>query len=99
MDSTPVTTAPITIDSVAPAKIAMKGTAKLNPAKKRGKGSVTYSSNSSWDKQYNAMKIEMDKQGVYTRAEIRPSFPGGDAALAKFIQNNVVGLPPEGRFG
>ncbi len=35
------------------------------------------------------MKIEADRYGVYNRAEIMPSFPGGEEALKKFIQENV----------
>lgn len=35
------------------------------------------------------MKIEADRFGVYNRAEIMPSYPGGEKALEKFIQSNV----------
>ena len=35
------------------------------------------------------MKMEADRYGVFNRAEIMPSFPGGEKALEKFIQNNV----------
>lgn len=37
----------------------------------------------------NKETIRMDKEGVYNRAEIMPSFPGGEKALAKFIQDNI----------
>ena len=33
--------------------------------------------------------IRMDKDGVYNRAEIMPSYPGGERALAKFVQDNI----------
>ncbi len=36
------------------------------------------------------MKIEVDSYGVYNRAEIMPSFPGGEEALKRFIQKYVV---------
>lgn len=36
------------------------------------------------------MKIEADQYGVYNRAEIMPSYPGGEKALEKFIQKNVI---------
>lgn len=39
------------------------------------------------------MKIEADRYGVYNRAEIMPSYPGGEKALEKFIQKNVI-YPP-----
>ena len=36
------------------------------------------------------MKMEADGYGVYNRAEIMPSYPGGEKALEKFIQKNVI---------
>jgi len=36
------------------------------------------------------MKMEADQYGVYNRAEIMPSYPGGEKALEKFIQKNVI---------
>jgi periplasmic protein TonB len=69
-----------------------EGTAKPNPAKKKGKGSVIFQTtlDKEYEKQYMNMIIEMDKEGIYNRAEIRPSYPGGQKALAKFIQDNIV---------
>lgn len=34
-------------------------------------------------------QMEMDKNGVYARAEIMPSFPGGEKELAKYVENNL----------
>jgi protein TonB len=34
-------------------------------------------------------KMEADKEGVYNRAEIMPSYPGGENALRKYIENNI----------
>jgi len=31
----------------------------------------------------------MDKNGIYNRAEVMPSFPGGETALDAYIQNNI----------
>ncbi len=64
-------------------------TAKPNPAKKHGKGSAGYMVNKDYEQQYMSTPIEMDKEGVYSRAEIKPSYPGGEKALAKFIQENI----------
>jgi len=65
------------------------GIAKPNPKKKKGKGSAQYIANKNWEAQYNKLAMEMDKEGIYSRTEIKPSYPGGEAALAKFIQNNI----------
>ena len=91
--------AKITADSIAKVnqEDAMKksmatGMAKPNPDKKHGKGKVVFQSDweANYDKEYSALVIEMDKEGIYSRAEIKPSFPGGQQALAKFIQENIV---------
>jgi protein TonB len=37
----------------------------------------------------NNEKIAADREGVYNRAEIMPSYPGGEAALRKFIEENI----------
>lgn len=72
--------------------MVMIGRAKPNPDKKRGKGTIVLQSD--WEKEYEKRNtnaaIEMDKEGIYNRAEIKPSFPGGEKALAKFIQDNIV---------
>lgn len=91
--------AKITADSIAKVnqeeamqKSMTAGMAKPNPDKKHGKGKIVFQSNweANYEKEYAALVIEMDKEGIYNRAEIRPSFPGGQGALAKFIQENIV---------
>lgn len=91
--------AKITADSIAKVnqdasmqQTMSAGVAKPNPAKKNGKGQVIFQSEqeAQYEKEYSAMVIEMDKEGIYNRAEIKPTFPGGQAALAKFIQENIV---------
>lgn len=37
----------------------------------------------------NADRMEADREGVYNRAEIMPSFPGGEKALRKFIERSI----------
>ena len=70
----------------------MEGKAKANPAKKHGKGKVVFQSDreANYEKENETIVIAMDKEGIYNRAEIKPSFPGGQQALAKFIQDNIV---------
>lgn len=85
----------VKVDSMATAKkppvsTTLAGTAKPNPAKKRGKGSVVYTWGKDYETRYNALPIEMNNQGIYSRTEIKPSYPGGEKALAKFIQDNIV---------
>lgn len=68
------------------------GRAQPNPAKKNGKGVIVFQPD--WQKTYEqqnaGVAIEMDKEGIYTRTEVRPSYPGGEKALAKFIQENIM---------
>ncbi len=73
-------------------KAISAGMAKPNADKKHGKGKVVFQSDweASYEKEYSTMVIEMDKEGIYNRAEIKPSFPGGQKALAKYIQDNIV---------
>jgi protein TonB len=37
----------------------------------------------------NNEKIEMDKEGVYSRAEVMPAFPGGENSLEKYIEDHI----------
>lgn len=71
---------------------AKSGVAKPNTAKAHGKGQIIFQPNweKTYDQQYANTVIEMDQEGIYSRAEIKPSFPGGEKALAKFIQDNIV---------
>lgn len=68
----------------------LPGTAKPNPAKRRGKGSIIYQVDKDYETRYNRIPIQVNNEGIYSRAEVRPSFPGGEKALAKFIQDNIV---------
>ena len=40
-------------------------------------------------KSLNIEKMEADKEGIYNRAEIMPSYPGGEDALRKYIENHI----------
>ena len=71
-------------------KIYTAGIGKVNLAKKNGKGEVVLQWTKAMEDEYAKMLIEADVQGIYYRTEIKPSYPGGEAALAKFIQNNIV---------
>jgi protein TonB len=37
----------------------------------------------------NTNKTEKDKDGVYNKTEVKPAYPGGEAALSKFIGDNI----------
>lgn len=49
---------------------------------KKGKASVIISKS-------NGLKVEKDKDGVYTNAEVMPEYPGGESALSNFVENNI----------
>jgi periplasmic protein TonB len=49
---------------------------------KKGKASVMMSSE-------NKTKIEKGSDGIYTTAEVMPQYPGGDAAISKFVSDNI----------
>lgn len=68
----------------------VKGKAVPNPEKKNGKWEVIVERNSRWEEEYAKMMMERDAMGIYYRTEIKPSYPGGEKALAKFIQENIV---------
>jgi len=57
-------------------------TAKTTPKSKKGKMSITMPVSSQ-------EKIVKDKEGVYNRTEVMPEFPGGQNALANYIDNHV----------
>lgn len=50
----------------------------------KGKASVSMS-----DVDNSKDKMEMDKNGVYAKAEVMPSFPGGQNALEKYVEDNL----------
>ena len=70
------------VDSSVSAKSdTVKTATAAKPARKR-KTSVAFEAN-------NSNKIERDKEGVYNRAETMPEFPGGQEALAAYIENHL----------
>lgn len=78
------------MSSTTPVTSSLPGKAKPNPAKRKGKASVIYQVDKDYETRYNRIPISVNNEGVYSRAEIRPSYPGGDKALAKFIRDNIV---------
>ena len=81
----------ITEDSLK-AVTASKGVAVPNPAKARGKGVIMYEIELEKKllEDYEQRAMELDAAGIYYRTEIRPSFPGGQKALANFIRDNIT---------
>lgn len=59
-------------------------TATVAPAKKKGKALMGMST------AVNAARVEKDKDGVYTKAEVMPAYPGSNAGLADYINANLV---------
>jgi len=72
-----------TNDTTATAGKSAADSTMAKAPKKKMKASVKMSSTDA------KMKIEKDREGVYTRVEAMPEFPGGETALADYIQNNV----------
>ncbi|MEO6720236.1 MAG: energy transducer TonB [Ferruginibacter sp.] len=42
------------------------------------------------DQKANTAAMEMDKEGYYKNTEILPAFPGGQKALERFFEDNIV---------
>ena len=59
-------------------------TTASKPVAKKKKGNA--SAMVSFD---NSVKIEKDKEGIYSRADKMPEYPGGEAALSKFVESNI----------
>ncbi len=66
------------------------GIAKPNPAKKGGKGKVFVVTNAPVVKPMANAKMIMDNDGYYDRVDVLPSYPGGEKALAKFVEKNIA---------
>ncbi len=88
-----VDSAIVTIDSSVLTKTITTKTvvlAKPNPAKKGGKGKVMVANNSTAMQKMDNMPMEMDKEGYYNHVDVLPSYPGGQKALEKFVEKNIV---------
>lgn len=70
---TTATNAAVTADSVALVKKAKK---------KKGQTSIDSAAT-------NTAKISKDAHGVYNRAEVAPEYPGGQSALASYVNNHL----------
>ena len=70
-------------DSLAKAKDT---TSKAKPGTiKKGKVTIVPAPAAS-----KTAAMEMDKEGYYTRTEILPAYPGGDKALERFFEKNIL---------
>ncbi len=78
------------VTSTKTTTVIITGKAVANPAKKNGRGEVIVERDRKWEEEYANMMLEKDRLGIYYRAEIKPSYPGGEKALAKFIQENII---------
>jgi TonB family protein len=59
-------------------------TTAAKPAAKTKKGKAT--AMMTTDK---TMKVEKGKDGIYINAEVMPQYPGGDAAISKYVSDNI----------
>ena len=83
----------VKIDSSVLTKTVTKkmiGLAKPNPAKKGGKGKGGVASMSSAMQKNDNRPMAMDNEGYYNRVDVLPSYPGGEKALSKFVENNIT---------
>jgi protein TonB len=53
------------------------------------KGRTSVDMSSSKMEKGSVVKIERDKDGVYKRPETMPAFPGGEDALAEYMEDNI----------
>jgi protein TonB len=68
------TTTKVSADTTATTKMVAK--------KRKGMASGTLTMD-------DKIKMEKDKEGIYSRAEKMPEYPGGQAAISKFVENNI----------
>jgi protein TonB len=68
------TSATVATDSSSATKVAVK--------KRKGKASAAVTTD-------NTLKVAKDKEGIYYKAEKMPEYPGGEAALSTFVENNI----------
>ncbi len=64
---------------------ATEATAPATTKKRKGVASASVSADNS-----ATVKIQKDKDGVYSRAETMPEYPGGESALSKFVETNIT---------
>ena len=86
VDSTTATTATVPSGNVSPSNAGKAATVDTRTRKTSRRGRVILATL----KASNALdKIEADNEGVYNRAEIMPSYPGGENQLRKFIESHI----------
>jgi protein TonB len=92
----PTTTTTVTTDktttvnpdsTVATTTTTTTVTGKPNPAKKGGKGKTAIIINKATVAETAPMVA--DNEGVYNRADVMPSYPGGEKALIKYLESNI----------
>jgi periplasmic protein TonB len=84
-------------DSVAASNTAAATANKPAAKVKKGRASVSMAGNSnatdntaSTASANKAASAKADKDGVYSQADVMPSYPGGEPALQQFVENNVT---------
>jgi protein TonB len=67
--------------------VAAKDTTTAAPVTVKKKGKVSMGTTNGNAK---TVKVEKDKDGVYTKAEVMPMYPGNDQGLSDYIVSNIV---------
>jgi protein TonB len=73
-------------------RVATTDTTASKPVVKarKGRASIGMSNDKAAnDATGKTMKMEKDKDGVYSKVEVMPAYPGGESALQQFVENNV----------
>lgn len=72
------------VSSVTDSSVTAADTSATKPIARKKKGIASVIINKD-----NGMKVEKDKEGVYSNAEVMPEYPGGEAALSAFVENKI----------
>lgn len=69
--------------TAAPAATSATPATTAKAARKKGKASIMLPAG-------NNDKMEKDREGVYNRAQVMPEFPGGQPALATYVNDHLT---------
>ena len=81
-DNSSVQTSSADSSSMSASDSSKHSNAVATVRKRKGRGSASLSSD-------NALKVQKDRDGVYSKAEKMPEYPGGQKALTNFVETNI----------
>jgi len=87
----PATTDQSATAAARPSEAAGPAVKTEMPKKGKGRASIdlNYMKGESMSASKSSAKVVRDADGVYSRAEVMPMFPGGQDALQKFVEDNI----------